>query len=155
MLARMQSLYLFIAALLAFSSLFFPFWYFITETEYLLKDFSPLAGANSIHVFGLYVSGIVSPVTGLLSIAAVFLYKNRALQSKLIVVLILLFLVDILSGLTAAHFMNEHLKQNFGPGVEHLPGAGFFVLLPEPLLFWLAMKGVKKDEKIASAYKRL
>lgn len=155
MLARMQSLYLFIAALLAFSSLFFPFWYFITETEYLLKDFSPLAGAGSVHVFGFYVSGIVSPVTGLLSIVAVFLYKNRALQSKLIVVLILLFLVDILSGLIAAHFMNEHLRQSFGPGVEHLPGAGFFVLLPEPLLFWLAMKGVKKDEKIASAYKRL
>ncbi len=155
MLARLQSLYLFIAALLAFSSLLFPFWYYLADSQYLLMDFSPLAGANTLHLFTLYISSIVSPVTGLLSIAAVFLYKNRALQSKLIFILILLFLIDILSGLTAAHFMNEQLGQRFGSAVEHSPGAGFFVILPLPLLFWLAMKGVKKDEKIASAYKRL
>ena len=155
MLARTQSLYLFIAALLAFSSMLFPFWYFVAGTEYLLMDFSPLAGANIVHISSLYVSSILSPVTGLLSIAAIFVYKNRTLQSKLILLLILLFLADVLSGLTAAHFMNGHLTQISGASVEHLPGPGFFVLLPEPLLFWLAMKGIKKDEKIATAYKRL
>ena len=155
MLARTQTLYLFLAALLAFSSMFFPFWYFIADTEYLLMDFSALAGANTMHIVGLYVSSIVSPITGLLSIAAIFLYKNRGLQSTLIVVLILLFLVDVLSGLTAAHFMNEYLSQSHATAVENLPGAGLFILLPEPLLFWLAMKGVQKDEKIANAYKRL
>lgn len=155
MLARMQSLYLFIAALLAFSSLLFPFWHFVAETEYLLMDFRPFAGANSIQIFTLYVSSIVSPITGLLSIAAVFLYKNRELQSKLIFVLFLLFLVDILSGLIAGHLVNLQFGESFGSGIEHFPGAGFFVILPEPLLFWLALKGVKKDEKIASAYKRL
>ena len=155
MLARTQSLYLLIAALFAFSSMLFPFWYFIAGTEYFLMDFRPFAEANIFHIFSLYVSSIVSPLTGLLSIAAVFLYKNRALQSKMILVLILLFLVDIFSGLTAAHFVNEQLGQSFGSGVEHSPGVGFFILLPLPLLFWLAMRGVKKDEKIASAYKRL
>lgn len=155
MLARMQSFYLLTAALFAFSSLFFPFWYFATETPLLLMDFRPLADAGVIHVFSLYVSSVVSPLTGLLSIAAIFFYKNRSLQSTLIVVLILLFLIDLLSGLTAAHFMNQQLGQSFGSGIEHSPGAGFFVLLPEPLFFWLAMKGVKKDEKIVNAYKRL
>ena len=155
MFARMQSLYLFTAALLAFSSVFFPFWYYVAESRYLLMDFRPFAEANSIHVFTLYISSIVSPITGLLSIAAMFLYKNRMLQSRLILALILLFLVDVLSGLAAAHFMNQQLEQAFGSGVAHSPGAGFFVILPEPLLFWLALKGVKKDEKIASAYKRL
>ncbi len=155
MLARAQSLYLLIAALLAFSSTFFPFWHFIAETKYLLSDFAPLSTAGIIHVAGIYISSIVSPVIGLLSIATILLYKNRTLQNKLILVLILLFLVDVLSGLGAAHFMNEHLMQGSEAAVEHAPGAGFFVLLPEPLFFWLAMKGVKKDEKIASAYKRL
>ncbi|WP_294345527.1 DUF4293 domain-containing protein [Prosthecochloris sp.] len=155
MLARMQSFYFLTAALFAFSSSFFPFWYFAAETPLFLLDFRPLADAGVIHVFSLYVSSIVSPVTGIVSIAAIFLYKNRSLQSTLIVVLILLFLVDLLSGLTAAHFMNQKLGLSFGSGIEHSPGAGFFVLLPEPLLFWLAMKGVKKDEKIVNAYKRL
>ncbi len=156
MLARLQSLYLFLAALLAFSSLLFPFWYYsMEESHYLLLDFQPLASASSMHIVSLYVSSIISPVTGLLAIIAIFFYKTRALQTTLILVLILLFLVDLLSGLAAAHFMNEQLLASFGSGVEHAPGAGFFVLLPEPVLFWLAMKGVKKDEKIANAYKRL
>lgn len=155
MLARMQSLYLFIAALLAFSSMFFPFWHFIADSLYVLRDFRPFTEANVVHIVSLHVSGIVSLAIGLLSIAALFFYKNRTLQSTLILVLFLLFFVDILSGLTASHFMNVKLGQDFGPGVEHSPGAGFFVLLPMPLLFWLARKGVKKDEKIATAYKRL
>lgn len=155
MLARTQSFYLFIAALLAFSSMFFPFWHFIADSLYVLRDFRPFTEANVIHSISLYISGIVSLAIGLFSITALFLYKNRALQSRLILVLILLFLVDVLSGLTASHFMNEKLGQDFGSGFEHSPGAGFFVLLPMPLLFWLAMKGVKKDEKIATAYKRL
>ncbi len=155
MLARLQSLYLFLAAILALSSMFFPFWYYMAESSYLLVDFSPIAGANMLHVFSLYVSSIVSPVTAVISVAAVFLYKNRALQSKLIMLLILLFLVDVFSGLTAAHFVNEYLAETFGSEAEHAPGAGLFLLIPLPLLFWLAMRGVKKDEKIATAYKRL
>jgi len=155
MLARAQSLYLFIAALLAFSSLLFPFWYYMAGTAYLLTDFTPFSSAGIVHITGIYVSSILSPISGILSIAAIFLYKNRSLQSTLISVLIVIFLADVLSGLTAAHFMNEYLSQEAGTAVEHQPGAGLFVLLPQPLLFWLAMRGVKKDEKIVNAYKRL
>jgi len=155
MLARAQSLYLLIAALLAFSSLLFPFWYYIEATEYVLTDFSPFSEAGVLHITGVYVSSILSPISGILSIAAIFLYKNRSLQSTLISVLIVIFLADVLSGLTAAHFMNEYLSQGAETAVEHQPGAGLFVLLPQPLLFWLAMRGVKKDEKIVNAYKRL
>ncbi len=155
MLARLQSLYLFLAALLAFSSMFFPFWYYTADSLYVLQDFTPFPGAPPIHSISLYLSGIVSPLTGTLAIATIFLYKNRSLQGTLIFTMILLFLFDILSGLAAAHFMNHELIQSFGPDVEHSPGAGFFVLIPEPLLFWLARQGVEKDEKIASAYKRL
>lgn len=155
MLARLQSLYLFLAAILAFSSIFLPFWYYTADSLYVLQDFGPYPDAGLVHTITIYVSSIVSPLTAILAIAAVFLYKNRSLQGTLISVLILLFLVDILSGLTAAHFMNEALGQSFGPDLEHTPGAGLFVLIPEPLLYWLAKKGVVKDEKIASAYKRL
>jgi len=154
MLARIQSLYLFIAALLALSSMFFPFWYFVSADSYALRDFGPLMEAGALHVAGLYLSSVLSPLTALLSIAAIFLYRNRALQSKLILFLILLFLADILTGLLSAHFLNEYLSRS-NEAVSHSPGEGLFVLLPEPLLFWLALGAVKKDEKIATAYKRL
>ncbi len=155
MLARIQTLYLVIAALLACSSSFLPFWHFTAEESIVLSDFAPFAEAGLIHTTTLYLSSILSPLSVLLSIAAIFFYSNRRLQSTMIIALILLFLLDLLSGLAAAHFMNEWLQNTSSSTLEHAPGAGFFVLIPEPLLFWLAMKGIQKDEKIATAYKRL
>jgi len=93
-------------------------------------------------------------LTAILSLASIFLFKNRVLQSKLILLGILLFLGDLFSGLTAAHFLNQYF-QSIGTAVTHKPEAGFFILLPEPVLFMMALKGVKKDEKIVNAYKRL
>lgn len=154
MFARAQTFYLFAAALLAFSSMFFPFWYFVSDSSYALRDFGPLAGAGALHAVGLYLSSILSPLVALLAAGAALLYKNRALQSRIILLLIVLFLGDILTGLLSAHFVNIYLEQSTS-AVEHAPGEGLFMLLPEPLLFWLALKGVKKDEKIATAYKRL
>ena len=93
-------------------------------------------------------------MTAIISIAAIFLYKNRTLQSKFILLAILLFVADLFSGLTAAHFMNQHFE-NIRAIITHRPEAGFFIILPEPVLLMLALKGVKKDDKIANAYKRL
>ncbi len=155
MLARIQTLYLVIAALLACSSSFLPFWHFTAGQTIVLSDFAPFHEAGIIHIVSLYLSSVISPLTAVLSIAAVFLYANRRLQSTLILTLIVLFLVDLLSGLAAAHFTNEWLQSASLPPVDHAPGAGLFVLIPEPLLFWLAMKGIQNDEKIATAYKRL
>jgi hypothetical protein len=154
MLARIQTLYLFLAGLLAGVSMLFPFWSFNATTLFLISDFSPFPDAGIIEVTSSYAAGIFSPLTALVSIAAIFLYNNRALQRKLIIVGIVCFIGDILSGLTAAHFMNLYFQQ-IGTAAAHKPEAGFFMLLPEPVLFWLALNGVKKDDKIANAYKRL
>jgi len=154
MIARIQTLYLFLAALLAAGSMFLPFWSVTAEQQYLFSDFSLYSGAGAFFLTGSYAAGIFSPLTALAAIAAIFLYKKRPLQRSLILLAILLFLGDLLSGLTAAHFMNQHF-QALAPEVAHRPEAGFFILLPEPFLFWLAMKGVVRDEKIANAYKRL
>ncbi|MDT9546783.1 MAG: DUF4293 family protein [Chlorobium sp.] len=154
MIARIQTLYLFLAALLAAGSMALPFWSVTAEQQFLFSDFSLYTGAGALFVTGSYAAGIFSPLTALAAIAAIFLYKNRQIQRSFITLGILLFLGDLLSGLTAAHFMNQHF-QALAPEVTHRPEAGFFILLPEPVLFWLAMKGVVKDEKIANAYKRL
>ncbi|MBF0586744.1 DUF4293 domain-containing protein [Prosthecochloris sp. N3] len=155
MLARVQTLCLLVAAILAFTSSFLPFWTYASQASYVLSDFFPQSEAGIVHLTTLYLSSILSPLTGIGSVAAIFLYSNRKLQTTVISVLIGFFLADLLSGLTAAHFLNVWLQQSAPAAVEHSPGAGLFVMLPLPLLYWLAMKGVQKDEKIANAYKRL
>ena len=155
MVDRIQNLYLFLAGLLAEGSMFFPFWSFSAGKIYFITDFASFSTPGILYVTeSCYAAGIFSPLTAILSLASIFLFKNRVLQSKLILLGILLFLGDLFSGLTAAHFLNQYF-QSIGTAVTHQPEAGFFILLPEPVLFMMALKGVKKDEKIVNAYKRL
>jgi hypothetical protein len=154
MVARIQTLYLFLAALLAVGSMFFPFWSFSTARIFFVTDFSSFPDAGILQVTSNYAAGVFSPLTALVAIAAIFLYKKRELQKKLILLGILLFVGDLLSGLASAHFLNQYFNCTC-IAFSHKPEAGFFILLPEPVLLWLALKGVKKDDKIANAYKRL
>jgi hypothetical protein len=155
MVARIQNLYLLLAGVLAAGSMFLPFWSFSAGKIYFIADFASFSTSGIMYVTeSCFAAGIFSPLTAILSLAAIFLFKNRALQSKLILLSILLFLGDLFSGLTAAHLMNQYF-QSIGAAVTHKPEAGFFILLPEPVLFMMALKGVKTDEKIVNAYKRL
>jgi hypothetical protein len=154
MLARIQSLYLLVAAALALGSMFVPFWSFSSDQLVYLADFGAVQAAGVLQVTASFAAGIFSPLCALVSVATIFLYKNRALQGKLIVLALVLFAADLLSGLTAAHFLNQYI-QSMNPGATHKPEPGLFMLLPEPVLFWMAMNAVSKDEKIVNAYKRL
>lgn len=154
MLARIQTLYLFLAALLASASMFFPFWSFSSGQVFIISDLGAYRIADATYTIACFAGSACSPLTAAVSLAAVFLYKNRTLQNRLILLAIALFALDLFSGFAAAHFMNRHF-QTLGMPFSHSPGAGFAIMLPEPLLLFLGLKGVKKDEKIATAYKRL
>ncbi|NTU97005.1 MAG: DUF4293 domain-containing protein [Chlorobiaceae bacterium] len=154
MLARIQTLYLLLASLLASASMFFPFWSFSSDQIFIISDFGAARIADVTYTIACFAGTAFSPLTAVLSLAAVFLYKNRTLQTTLILGAIALFALDLFSGLAASHFMNRHFLAA-GTIVTHAPGAGLYIMLPEPLLLFLGLKGVKKDEKIATAYKRL
>ncbi|HWR01286.1 MAG TPA: DUF4293 domain-containing protein [Chlorobaculum sp.] len=154
MLSRIQSLYLLLAALLAFGSMAMPFWTFQAGQIVLFGDFMDVQGAGIVVTAGSIAGGIFSPLTGIASLAAIFMYTNRKLQEKLIILCFALFAADLASGLAGGHFLNIYL-QTQAQSVVFRPDGGLFMILPEPVLFWLATLGVKKDEKIATAYKRL
>ncbi len=154
MLSRVQTLYLLLAALLAFGSMAMPFWTFQAGHIVLFGDFRDVQGAGILVTAGSIAGGIFSPLTGVASLAAIFQFKNRKLQQQLIALGYALFAADLASGLAGAHFLNLYL-QTQAHAVTFQPDGGLFMILPEPVLFWLASLGVKKDEKIASAYKRL
>lgn len=154
MLARIQSLYLLVAGALALGSMFVPFWSFSSSELVYFSDFGAVQAAGLLQVTASYAAGIFSPLCAIVSVAAIFLYKNRALQGKLIMLAMLLFAADLLSGLAAAHFLNQYI-QSLNPAATFKPESGLFMLLPEPVLFWMSLNAVKKDEKIVNAYKRL
>lgn len=154
MITRIQSLYLFIAAVLAFGSMAVPFWRFTAGQTFFISDFSMVEGAGPIFTTSSIAGGIFSPLTGMVAFATIFIPSNRKLQKQLIMLCMALFAGDLLSGLIAAHFMNIYLSIS-ADTLTHKPGAGLFMLLPEPVLFWMALNGVEKDEKTATAYKRL
>ena len=152
MIARIQNLYLLLVGLLAVTSMFFPFWSF--STGQVVSDLGVPAITTAGYDFICLAERLFSPLTAITAITAVFLFNNRRVQSKLIALAILFFVGDLFTGLTAAHFMNLHFE-TINPALTHKPEPGFFILLPEPVLLMLALKGVKTDEKIANAYKRL
>jgi hypothetical protein len=154
MLARIQSLYLFLAALLAAASMLFPFWSFSSESLFVISDFGASTIADIRYTIACYAGSAFSPLTAAISLAAVFLFNKRDIQTKLIIAAMAFFALDLFSGLAAAHFMNLHFLE-IGTAMDHRPETGFYLLLPEPVLLFMAMKGIKKDEKIATAYKRL
>ena len=154
MAARIQNLYLFLAGLLAIASIFFPFWSFSAGHLYLITYFAASEIAEIQYAFACYAGGLFSSLIAIISLSTIFLYKNRAMQNKFILLALLLFIATLFSGLAAAHVMNQHFH-NIGAIITHKPEAGFFMILPEPVLLMLALKGVKTDDKIANAYKRL
>lgn len=154
MLSRIQSLYLLIAALLAVGSMAMPFWTFMAERVIYFSDFQDFQGAGAMVSTGSIAGGIFSPLTAIVSLAAIFQFKNRKLQQNLIWVCFGLFAGDLVSGLTGGHYLKLYLETR-ATEVTFQPGGGMFLILPEPVLFWLASLSVKKDEKIATAYKRL
>lgn len=154
MLSRIQSLYLLLAALLAFGSMTMPFWTFTAGNVVLFGDFMDVQGAGIIVTTGSIAGGVLSPLTGIVSLATIFQFKNRKVQQKLISLCFALFAADLVAGLAGGHFLKLYLETQ-SASVSFIPGGGMFLILPEPVLFWLASLGVKKDEKIATAYKRL
>ena len=99
MFSRIQTLYLFLAALLAFGSMAFPFWSFTTDHLILFGDFKDVQGAGFVVTAGSIGGGILSPLTGIVSLATIFLYSNRKLQQTLITLCYVLFAADLLAGL--------------------------------------------------------
>lgn len=154
MLARIQSLYLFVVALLAVASMVLPIWSFNATPQLIVCDLASAPLDNALYNLASTAGMVLSPLTAIVAGAAIFLFTNRALQTKLIMLAMLLFAGDLVAALAAAHMMNEHFVA-LGNAVAHQPQAGLFILLPEPLLLFLALKGVKTDDKIANAYKRL
>lgn len=140
MIQRIQSLYLLIVAIAAFST--YTLTLYVgkladgTERRFLLAD-------DFLMVIAIILLGI-------LAIACIFLFKNRNLQFKLSV----LGVIASFGFLFLEYFKVEAFKTN----MNVLSGqyqVGAIVPLLMVVFFFLAARGIYKDEKLVKSLDRL
>lgn len=135
MIQRMQSVWLFLAAVLAFLTLKFSFYTGIHQPDNL---YDQLTSTDKILLM------IVSIALGVLTLVNVFLYKTRVIQLRLTIVAILL---DIL---LVYLFYRE--TTNYTQGTFSIAAAIHPVII---VLLFLAASGIRKDEKLIRDSNRL
>ncbi len=140
MIQRIQSLYLLIVAIAAFST-------------YTLKLYVGKLSDGSERPFLLaddFLMVIAIILLGLLAIACIFLFKNRNLQFKL----------SVIGAIASFGFLFlEYFKvESFKTSMNFISGqyqVGAIVPLFMVIFFFLAAKGIYKDEKLVKSLNRL
>jgi hypothetical protein len=132
MIQRIQSIWLLLASAAAFSVLRFPFYY--TPTPFALE----------INGSSQYSTLISLAFSACLSVITIFLYGNRMLQLKVVLVN---FLLSILIG----YFIYTIVIANPGGGFT-LTSLALFII---PVFQILAMIKIYQDEKLVKSTDRL
>jgi hypothetical protein len=132
MIQRIQTIWLFLASAAAFSILRFPFYY------------TPTPQALELNGSSQYSTLISLAFSACLSFITIFLYGNRMLQLKVVLVN---FLLSALIGFFIYKVVIEHPGGGFT-----LPSAALFLI---PILQIMAMVRIYKDEHMVKAADRL
>ncbi len=156
MLARIQTLYLLLAALCAVLNIgVVPFWKYDFPSEdtaaMMLYGFGSFGKSLSMGtLFWLFNAGVV--VAALLPLVTIALFNKRLLQAKLALLSAGIELATLIFGVGAALALQAKLGST---SVTHVPQLGAVLLLISPIFSVLARRNILKDEEIATAYKRL
>jgi hypothetical protein len=160
MLQRIQSVYLSVAFAALIAIYFFPIASFTSDFVYykyylthMLKiadqsaDVAATVNNNMILPLGIF-NGLIA----LTVLVAVFLFKNRRFQSKIVKLGILMNV--ILVGLIFFVFA-PLIGRTLGAAVDYSGDAGIYFTLISLLMLILANRGIIKDEKLVRAADRL
>ena len=154
MIQRIQSLYLVLTAILSLLFLNGSILTFIDRSGYLIEVTfnqiireSPVA-ANEIpeKTFALSLFVILIPV---LSTIAIFLFKKRSLQKRLVMFLIIVVIAFIFVLCFYAYIIIT--KNN----AEIVPGFKMVIPLLQLIFSVLAYRGIIKDDNLVKSYDRL
>ena len=145
MIQRIQTLFLLLAAAAGFSLLAMPF---ASSAQEIAA--SSLFSDQTFNVNDSIAILVLFALAGALSLASIFLYKNRPIQLKLTRIAIFVNLVGIVVSTVLfiqdkANQGNEEIQYGFGVGMPLL-----FVLFGA-----LAIKAISKDEKLVRSMDRL
>ncbi|KAF0195311.1 MAG: hypothetical protein FD166_3027 [Bacteroidetes bacterium] len=156
MIQRLQSLYLAIAAAAIAIAFFFPIITYLNDAQIWLEIYlkgikdnsSPQLGINGSMLLPLQVMAVLSII---LAVTAIFLFKNRKSQMKLVRLGIVLVLVEI----ALIFFYYANMLAKVSSTVPDFNHAGIYLLLVSLVMFVLANRGIMKDDKLVRAADRL
>ncbi len=154
MIQRIQSLFLALVSLFSLLLLRGSFLTFSENTGTVIKVvFAGIirdsAGLEPQIIQPLYLYSILLILIPLISLIALFLYKNRKFQLWLVLSLIV-FVILLLA--LSVHYYSL-IVETYGASVK----PGFMMLIPVILLVFpvLAYRGIKKDDEMVKSYDRL
>jgi hypothetical protein len=153
MIQRIQSVFLFLTTILSFLFLKGGILNFISGSGEAIKvTFSGIlktVNGNSEIISRSLLLTIIIVLIAVISLIAIFLYKNRNLQMKVTGVLIGLSVILILDCGYYAYLVISKYDGTLVPGIK--------MVLPLIILILaaLAYRGIKKDEQLVKSYDRL
>lgn len=150
MIQRIQSLYLLLASVLLVVLYIFPIAVFQTESGaynlFVCHILNPETGSPFISMVPLAVLPLLSAV---ISLIAVFRFKNRANQMKLCKLIMIILLVTLL--VEGIYFVR------IGNMLQTMGQPGFMAIIPLVafLLVLLAHRSIKKDDLLVKSADRI
>ena len=154
MLQRVQTIWLFSATAAIFSLFLFPYLqiYNLNGSFRALKvtGIEESIGGQIVQTEPFLALTIATVILGLIPFITIFLFKNRSLQIKLCY-------LSITSILGFSFWLVQTAKQALGAITLQSENYGLGVILPSLSVFFmiLALRGIKKDEKIIKSADRL
>lgn len=154
MIQRIQSLYLFLTSALAILFLSCRFLsFFNTSGSEIVLNFAGIwrssAGETNELIRGAYLVPAFFILIAILSLIAIFLFRNRKLQIKLSMAVIVLSV----AGIAALIIIGIKLSSEFS--VNAVPVVSNVLPLLILVLSILACRAIRKDEKLVRSYDRL
>jgi hypothetical protein len=138
MLQRIQTIWLFLAAACGFLTLKFPFFTGNKLDANNVSAFTRLIASNNIIVLVLTVAVFIE------ALICIFLYKNRKLQLRIVLVTFLISLVNI--------FLYYRETKKFINGEYSVT---VILTIAIPVFLVLAARNINKDEKLVKSMDRL
>lgn len=156
MIQRIQTVYLAIAAILLAVAFFFPVMSFIDEgqvwLEVYLKGFkdnsAPALGLNKLILLPLLLLNVIAII---MAGVAIFLYKNRKLQMRLVRLGIVLVLVVV----ALVFFYYGNILGKATSTIPDFNHTGIYLILGSLMMFVLANRSIQKDDKLVRSADRL
>lgn len=154
MIQRIQTLYMFLTALLMSLMIFFPLGYIIAEAKtYGMCAFwlEPAGGGERIYTWGL---GIIVSAAALLPLVNIFLFKKRLIQYRLCMSEFALLLGAQIIALLFFYKLAAAFAGQLDTAETTLAVPMFFPAAA--MIFnWLALRGVKKDILLLKSLDRI
>lgn len=156
MIQRIQSLYLLLASLLMAALMFLPiadFWGDITYqlSAFSFSDISPDAASpfnsNFTTPLGVFVIALM-----ILPLSAIFMFKNRRYQLRLVRVILglaLAFLVLVF------FYYIPTIEKEIMLQADYVSAKGMFFSIAAIIMLALAQRGIIKDEKLVKSMDRI